>query len=70
LKKKKFHHAIIISAIVRLPAIEVVPSYKENKHLYKRKDTLSNMAAGVGYFTCNMLTKSVLFFVFSVGSKI
>lgn len=60
---------ITIPVLVLLFIIEVIHSYKEDKHLYTRKDTLNNMAIGIGYFACNMLSKGLLFFVFQWASK-
>jgi sterol desaturase/sphingolipid hydroxylase (fatty acid hydroxylase superfamily) len=60
---------ITIPLLVILFTIEVVHSYKEDKHLYQRRDTLSNLAVGVGYFVCNMLSKGLLFFIFQLVSK-
>jgi sterol desaturase/sphingolipid hydroxylase (fatty acid hydroxylase superfamily) len=60
---------IIIPLLVILFIIEIIHSYKEDRHLYNRKDTLSNLAVGIGYFICNMLSKGLLFFIFQLASK-
>jgi len=60
---------ITIPLLVILFIIELLHSYKEDKHLYKRKDTFSNLAVGAGYFICNMLSKGGLFFIFQIASR-
>ncbi|HEV8508565.1 MAG TPA: sterol desaturase family protein [Chitinophagaceae bacterium] len=60
----------VILLLVVLFIVEVIHSYKEDKHLYKKRDTLSNLAVGVGYFVCHMLSKGLQLFIFQCVSKL
>jgi len=58
-----------IPIVIFLFVMEVLHSYKEDKHLYKRKDTVSNIGIGLGYFASNILSKGVLFYLFQLAFK-
>src|SRR4030095_9929993 len=60
---------IAISIMMLLFIIEVIHSYKEDKHLYKTKDTLSNLGVGIGYFVSSIPSKGLQFFIFQWVSK-
>jgi len=59
----------IVPILIFLFIIEVAHSFKEEKHVYKRKDLFSNLIIGVGYFVCNVLSKGVLFYLFRVAHE-
>jgi hypothetical protein len=60
---------VAIFFLVILLIVEAIHSYRENTHLYRRKDTLSNLAVGIGYFVCNIPSKGLQFFIFQWASK-
>ena len=54
----------IVPILLVLFLVEVIYSYKEEKHLYQQKDTLSNIVVGIGFFLSNLLSKIVMLFAF------
>jgi sterol desaturase/sphingolipid hydroxylase (fatty acid hydroxylase superfamily) len=60
---------IALSVMLLLFIIEVIHSYREDKHLYNAKDTLSNLAVGIGYFVSSIPSKGLQFFIFQWVSK-
>ena len=61
---------LTIPLLVMLFLVELIYSYKEKKQLYRRKDTLSNLAVGIGYFAANLASKGILLYLFQVAYKL
>ncbi|AFD07903.1 sterol desaturase family protein [Solitalea canadensis] len=57
---------LLITVVVltfTITLVEMIFSYKENKHLYKTKDTLTNIYFAVCAFIVNLSVKAATFFV-------
>lgn len=54
-----------IPGFVILLAVEAWYSYKENKHLYETKDTATSIALGLGNLASGLITKTIIFGLFS-----
>ena len=60
---------IVLLLLGVLLIVEGIHSYKEDKHLFKKSDTLSNLAVGAGYIVCNISSKGLQLFIFECVSK-
>ncbi len=54
----------VVPVIIILLVIEMVHSYKEEKQLFNRKNTISNLLVGAGYFVSTVASKAIMFFIF------
>jgi sterol desaturase/sphingolipid hydroxylase (fatty acid hydroxylase superfamily) len=53
-----------IPGFVLLLAIEALFAYRENRHLYEKRDTLSSLALGIGNVIVGFVTKAMIFGLF------
>ena len=54
-----------IPGFVLLLSIEAWFSYKENRHLYEKKDTFASLGLGIGNVIVGFVTKAMIFGLFS-----
>ncbi len=55
-----------IPGFVILLSIEAYLSYRENKHLYEKKDTWTSLALGIGNVLTGFITKALIFWLFTL----
>lgn len=53
-----------IPGFVLLLSIEAWASYRENRHLYEKRDTLSSLSLGIGNVVVGFATKAMIFGLF------
>src|SRR5688500_1645830 len=53
-----------IPGFVLLLSLEAWLSWKENRHLYEKKDTFSSLALGIGNVLTGLITKALIFGLF------
>ena len=58
-----WHYALPV--IIVLMLIELLYSYKENKHLYNKNDTLGNSIVGVGLFLSDIISNVIVFSIYA-----
>jgi sterol desaturase/sphingolipid hydroxylase (fatty acid hydroxylase superfamily) len=60
---------VLIGLLITLTIAEMIFSYKENRHYYDKKDTLTNIYLASVTFFINLFTKGVTFFILDYGYR-
>ena len=58
----KLQSCITLITLTVFLLAEIIHLYRENKVLYRNKDTMANVCTGIVYFVSNIAARGLLFF--------